>query len=391
MKGLKLLLILSLVNVGPATAQTVVGDAAACNLCSIVTRRVATLGTADGPAALPGAPHAATIDSRQRIWLLFPSSPPFVFGSDATLIGEVGRLGGGPGEFRSPWRIRAAGDSVVVFDQTGFATVYGPDLQHVRTTAGEGVHAPVDVAVLSWPAAVVVAAAIPQPDAAGWPLHLVDFRASRASVLSSFGATDGVLPPPPNRDQLIQGYLPQAERMQELIAVGPARSFFTVSRRTEYVIRKWAAPGTLSGEMRRSAAWFPEQATWTLGGMNTPPDPRMAAVWYDGSGLLWVYAHVASPDWAQRRREHAAAAGSPGRNPVIGSTRSSPVRTVLSQLYLYDTMIEILDVEQMVVIVRARFSGYVTGVLPDGRFLAYRETAEGVNVVDVHTASLRGR
>ncbi len=372
-------------------AQTTVADRLSCTSCAVQTRLVMTLGAKDGPGALPEQPVSATVDSQGRIWLLFYLRAPFLFARDGTFIREVGRIGQGPGEFQRPWRIAAVGDSIAVFEQLGALTVLGPNLQFVRTASASPVSQPRSIAVLDWPRSVLVAGMSRRPANVGRPLHVMNFAVSPPTILRSFGA-DGVMPEV-DVNRLIQGY-PDTERLLERkVAASGRDAMFAVTTITEYAVTKWDSSGGMTWQLKRESAAFPNKETWTMGSSTTPPDSRMAAIWYDSRRYLWTYAHVAAPNWQQARRDFNVL-NPPPPPPPPGSGRATmgvPASRLIPEHSLYQTLIEVLDVESRSLVARLQFSGFVVGVLPDGRFLSYREATDGTPYLDLNTATLLGR
>jgi hypothetical protein len=332
---------------------------------------------------------SATLDSQGRIWLLFSERAPMLFASSGAFLREVGRIGDGPGEFQRPWRAAAVGDSVIVFDQLGAVTVLGPNLQQVRTALVPPYSRATGFAMVSWPGTVLAAAVLRDRDRAGWPLHFVNFSTAAAQNPRSFGG-DGVVVPE-DRERILQGYATPDLVLARVVAARGPSAVFAVTKYTDYVVTRWDTAGRMLWELRRDAALFPKKPTWTMGSSRVPPDSRMAAAWYDGRRYLWTFAHVAAPDWQEVRR--AFLAQNPPVPPPPGSgraTRSAPASQTVSAHSLYHTLIEVIDVESRTLVASRRYPGYVVSTLPDGRVIAYRESADGVPYVDIVATSLQG-
>lgn len=96
---------------------------------------VLRIGSEDGPDAL-GRVMGAAFDGRGRIFVADDQNHRVsVFGPDGKLVRHLGRQGGGPGEFQSPWLVAVApGDSVFVWDVAqARVSVFGPDLAFRRS------------------------------------------------------------------------------------------------------------------------------------------------------------------------------------------------------------------------------------------------------------------
>jgi hypothetical protein len=72
------------------------------------------------------------VDARGNYWLIFFRPPIMVFDGLGRFRGTVGPPGSGPGELSFPFTAVAVGDSMLVIEQTGQATLFGPDLAASR-------------------------------------------------------------------------------------------------------------------------------------------------------------------------------------------------------------------------------------------------------------------
>jgi hypothetical protein len=278
---------------------------------------------------------------------------------------------------------------MAVFDALGAITVVGPNLEHVRTTSASPVNQTTNIAVMEWPNLVLVAGLNRRQSNAVWPLHFMHLGGATAQTLRSFGENGGVVTTE-STERLLQGYPAPEQKLARLVAASGPDAIFSVTRFTEYVVTKWDTTGTPVWRLRLESPWFPRKDTWRLGSSNVPPDARMHAVWYDSQRYLWTYAHVAAPDWQQARR--AFLVQNPQAPPPPGggiATRSAPASSSIPQHSLYRTMIEVIDVQSRALVTRLHFSGFVLGTLPDGRFVSYRESGEGIPYVDIISATLR--
>jgi hypothetical protein len=376
-----------------ARAQDNPNDRVSCATCTIRTQTILTLGARDSAGALPGQPLSATVDSQGRIWLVVPNRAPLLFARDGSFLREVGRLGDGPGEFQYPSRVMAVGDSVVVFSARGGTNVVGPNLQHARTIARLSVSQLGGVAVIEWPKLVLIAGLDPRARDSVWPLHFVDMSGVAPQAVRSFGDGGGGPLPSINTDRLIQGYPAPDQLFARAVTSSGADGTFGVTKFTQYLVTKWDRNGNAEWQMRRESSWIPRKETWRLGGTanTTPPDARIQAIWYDSRRYLWVVAHVAQPNWQQARREFQKLNPPPPPPPAGsgGAFISRPASQVMPERDLYQTMIEVLDVQARVLLTRTFLPGYVISILPDGRLVGYREAPDGTPHVDIMSATLQ--
>jgi hypothetical protein len=128
--------------------SSIVLDEPYCD-CRINFERIVTLGTFDGPGALPGS-----IRQVARGWdggyYLVPWQDPMIrrFDADGTPVGTVGQAGEGPGEFGNIARIAFVEDSLLVWDRgNARLSVFDSNLELHRTMPlkahiEHGVHIP---------------------------------------------------------------------------------------------------------------------------------------------------------------------------------------------------------------------------------------------------------
>lgn len=99
-------------------------------------REVLRLGSLDGRHDAFGRVMDVALDGRGRILVADDRNHHVVvFDADGRYVGTLGRRGGGPGEFESPWKLAVdARDSVFVWDMThARISVFGPDLMFARS------------------------------------------------------------------------------------------------------------------------------------------------------------------------------------------------------------------------------------------------------------------
>lgn len=356
----------------PATAEgpfTRSADMAeACTECRLDARVVARIGTADGGGALPHTPNGIARDALGRYWLVFHRLPAMVFETDGTFLQIVGRTGSGPGEFQVPDHALRVADSIAIFDARNGMHVYGPDLAWVRTSATPPMQVQ-DAAAVAWPTTVATThhqmRYVPRA-------LLVDVSGERAVV----------------RDSLILGepfgpVAPDMESRSYVLATAGDGSVWTTGAGTYRLVRR-APDGAVLQELRPESSWLPDGSTGMGGGPENAPNARIAALWVDAGGRVWVLGHVARENWHEAWEAYALPAGGPG------GVQGVPVSAVPPPHERYQTVIDVWDPAAGQLLVSRRYRGYANHVLDDGSLVVYTEEGAGYPVVEIVALTLEG-
>jgi hypothetical protein len=333
---------------GQVPVQVITGGAT-CQ-CRLQRYLVATItdslyegGTSLNPLAQVSA--AATGE------FLIASSQLWLTDRTGRIVRQVGQVGSGPGEFRSPQFVLAEAAGHRVFDQRLRRT----------TRLALGTFAAVEDAPMpffSWHAAMfpdgryVLGGEFDSPGHAGQPLHLV---AADGTILLSFGNNPDLAPTPglhrDGRERLLRrSVAPSGDS-----AVWTAHPF-------RYRLEKWDTRGRLLAVYERRTSWFPptdrallEAPEFETSGLN---QPSIARLHEDEHGRLWVQITV-------RRRE---------RTLPLGQSDPGP----------YDTIVEVLDLAERRVIAAGFINRLVRNVRgPSFYHLSYRESASLQPLIDV--------
>lgn len=340
----------------------VVPDEPSCATCEISVRRLATLGTDTGPGALAALPLSMTADGLGRYWVFPELEPPIVFSAGGAAV-RVGRIGSGPGEFRSPSPAVAIGDSMLVLDdQLSRATVVGPDLTAVRSIV-----MPVYLVgpvVVKWPSLIVMsgwAAAAYPPNSA---LHRVSFDGPQEHVLGSFGPRGS-------------GGAFGLQKARQL--TGAARDGHIWSsdwQRLRFTL--WNSDGTAVKSFQRKPEWFPDVDSPGMGTPAKPPDAMVRAIRGDSSGLVWVVSSLPAPTWKEGWPKLQ-----PGQREVLMKDMSFDK--------FFRSMVEVIDPNTARVVARRQFDSFVYALLPGNRAAIYRVDDDGFPRIDVVALSVTGR
>jgi hypothetical protein len=351
-----MLLFLAGAALGQDRKAVPIPDPVTCGMCMVTASPVLSIGTSEGPGSLTG-PGMVTADGRGRFWVILEGATPKVFGADGRFLTEIGRIGQGPGEFLAPTGgFRLPGDSMLILDRTGRATVVGPDLvvgRMIRLTASIWS----DVIVVKWPE-VVFANGRPSPRGVSFPLHRFSFSGSTTQPLGSFGADTGAIQPNP------------AAAIRRL--TGAKAGNVWAADYGRFRLTLWTAAGEKVKVLERDPAWFPPSSDIFLGSPARPPESTTAGIREDPlTGFIWVFVNMPANTWRE-----AWPAGR-GREVTMRS---------IGWEKLYDTMVEVIDPTAARVVARGSIPGMTLAVFPDGRVAMYALEADDTprfNILDV--------
>ena len=355
-------LVLSISQLTPADAQTLVPDATTCGGCSISVVPVVKLGTTDGPGAL-GDIVRVEVDGRGRYWVFSSAHPPVVFEPTGRPIGEVARYGGGPGEARAPRSIwQLPGDSTALVDASGQLSIFDPSLRYQRTVVNpiRGMFA---AQVLDWPRRVLVNAMIRTPNEVGIPLHVLNLAGDRPRIETSFGAS---------RQQKVT---PATFAAIPQLITRPRNGYFWTASSSTYTLTRWDAELKPVMVLRRRPTWFSEPSDLLNGGPNHPPSPRLIGLGEDPTGLLWSICLVPSPDYAEAWANVPRQRGSGG----VSEIRAAAID--FSKLHY--TTVEVIDPRTPAVVASTTLRRRPISTLPDARLAFAATLPDGTPVVEV--------
>jgi hypothetical protein len=338
----------SLLRPGPlhgqsaGSLQSVVRDCA--KPCNIELKLIRTLG-APQDSILP-VRNPNIIKDQWGGYYLSPTYEPGTiaqYAADGRFISVHGRRGGGLGEFSSyPLRLLLANDTLLVLDQVSVTLAALPGLAFV------GRHQlPIEPSQAAYDDGVLYM---------NNPLTVTD----TASPLIYRCTLDGTELPGFGRvrDWPVSGR-PVWEGLRILArARGGGVWAASVNR---YEIDRYAPDGTRMATLERRVSWFEPWSGYVRGEPITrPPRPRVASLQQDSSGLLWVVLLVADPN--------------PPRPPT--ATGEQPITPDMDPGDYYDTVIEVIDPERLVVVGSSRVSEYLR---PVGNALEFHHAVEQAN------------
>jgi hypothetical protein len=349
-------LLLGMLGSALPAQELVIPDGVSCPACGLELRRIAVLGTADGPGALDGEPSSVRRDGDGRYFVtqFVVFNAIQIFDQSGRHIRTVGREGAGPGEFRGIAAADVHADSLFVFDNGNVRlSVFTPDLTLARTERLHGAMTYRGV-VLS-DGAVVINAVVPTSEGVGFPLHLL--RDGAAPV--SFGSVDG-------------GALVSPSPVPLMRAVAATRDGGVwATPRTRYEVDRWNAQGEWMGRLVRRAGWFTPYTNRTVGG-NEPPEPFLFAVREIAPGRLMTLTGVPKSDYTRRLGP-----------PVRISQRGNPIYDLTRKQDLFDTVVEVLDAENGRLLYSRRLEAYLIGFADDNHIYGYRLDDGDIPRIDI--------
>lgn len=321
---------LGLASTIPLQAQPtlVIRGGELCRTCRVVASELFRLPS-DHEAMRDGGFEAMRLSGAGIIGFSVRPGPPRVLGMNGRVTGILGRVGGGPGEFRHPFALGIAtvpNDSVYIFDRGNRRlSVFAPGGDFVRSHA-------MPLAVREFIVhgdTYIVNGDFRTPEAAGYPLHILR---KGDSAVRSFGSNEPMSRP---SDPL---------RNLRILVPGKGGRFLAIRRTHEYAVEEWSMAGSLTSRWQRDVSWFPVMDRLPRRSLDHPPPPLVTGAWLGEDGLLWVVLLVARRDW---RRAYASE-----ESIAEGGER---VRQIERPELLYETLVEVLDLAESALVASGRF------------------------------------
>jgi len=329
----------------------------ACPRCTIRVESMMTIGRDDD--RLPSRPYVIRRDSRGRFFVVTPETSPSVpiaFNSQGRYLREIGREGAGPNEFRDAIALDVTlADTLYVFDRgNARLTVLDPGLREVRTAP---IPPSTNAAIVLATGAVVLNAAVGDSERIGHPYHRFD-------AIGNYRGFFGADPDEPVRPGDIAGAV-------RWLTPAHGNQFWSLRYARSYTMELWDASGTLVRRYTRDADWFARYDRAKNLAPGNPPQSRGMGVWFDQrTGLLWTIVHVADPQWRD------------GAGPLRRAD-GGEYMPIHDRQRVYDTIVEVIDVNAGRVLARRRFDGTVDIPIGAGLFAGVRETAEGAPYLEL--------
>lgn len=315
----------------------------------IVANLDVRMGDRSGEGVI-GRPKAVTSDPQGRVWLVSEEVPHqiSVFDANGSFEFVTGREGDGPGEFRSISALAARPDgSIVVFDiRSGRVSILGSDGGFLELGGING------SVVAAWPNenGWIAVARGGHPGNHEYPVAV---HRTPHSVDAELGAD------PPGLEYDFYDF-------QRIVTWSPSGSLW-VSPAFALHLEEWSAAGELLQTWEREPEWMPSGGSWHPSTPDDPPTPTLRALAVDSLDRLWAAVTVGQPEWY-------SGLGDPLGNPESGR-QMWPLADIDE---VFGTRIELMDSETRTVIRSGYTDEFFFSVLPDGRWVSYRENDSGV-------------
>lgn len=308
-------------------ARPVVTTAVRCAPCQITLHRVGAFSDSAEPGVLPNTMVFAVLDSSGRLFTTSRKKDAvLVFGADGALLGRLGRVGDGPGEFRMVRRILIGpGDSIYISDWSLRVHVFAPTLMFVRTQL-----VPHPPSLVLADGSFVVAEQIGTADKIGYPVHHIHAD-------GRFGKSFGADTPQ---------YRPDLKLItNRFVAIADSGNAWTIAP-GRYTIERWnPSTGQRTFRIDVRSDWFTEVAKWPMD-ENVRPPAVVETLWED-EGVLWVLFRVADQNWSAPRN-------------------ANEERAIDADEYnqTYDWIVEAVDPQSGLVLASRRFDSVLWGRSP---------------------------
>lgn len=287
------------------------GDEVSCESCKLTLHEELVVGSVEGPGAFENASLGVRSTSKNLFVFSMFGTQVKVFSRGGEFVGQVGRPGAGPGEFRMISAIDVEGDgSLHVFDTgLGTHTKFAPNLE-LQSTRQLEIRPTHDVVVLPDRESLLITSSAMTPSVDGHPLHWVD---PAGRLERSFGS------------QIEDINTPSTYNLRISALSGDTAVW--VAHVNRYQIELWdireAADAPLM-TIERRVQWFPPGVEDT-GSLESPPAPGVVDIQPTSDGKLMTVIRVPDARWSDAVR-----------------LRGREIEIVDPDGY-FDTIVEVLD------------------------------------------------
>jgi hypothetical protein len=357
----------------------VIPDAPTCPRCRIDMRPVVKIGTADGPGSLPGRPGTVLLDGRGRYWVSALDYPrPLLYASDGRYIGEFGREGDGPGEYRNAYATAVLpGDSMLVsVPQRGGQVVIGPDLKEARTIRGDGLRQP---RLFRWPTRLISQRSTFDRGKSSHTIGVYDFSGGEMREVKRVADLDS------GSEAKDPSAASRAFSESLRTFANPADAHVWVAQVARYKLVRYDTDGVVRDSIIRRPSWFRDLMPMRIGSETNPPSPQLTAVAEDAQGRLWVFLAQPREDATKAWREAKVK-----MQKAPGGAQEGRVADMPAQYRQFRTVIEVIDPKARRVVARTTVDGFVSYVMSSNRVVTFVENEDGVPMSTIWELSLRG-
>ncbi len=342
------------------SGQTVIRGSPMCTTCRIRLERVTQIGGLDTDVS---ETLLVARDSRGRLFVALEghATEIRVFSSSGQLLRQLGRPGGGPGEYRLIRGLRLGiGDSLYVYD-FGHARidVYDPALRLERSIQTVSFINSSNGWWVVPQLGYVVNASIRSRSLSGIPMHAID---AQGKLIMSFGSQDGVF-----KQDLQFSWMRRAAVVSDGI---------WTMHVNEYVLEKWNKEGSRAKHIRRDAGWF--EPWWTYPAADLPSPPLGIGLDIDSNGRLWTVTLVPSSTQKAFRK-------------IKTGERGATYAEYIDEEKSFDSVIEILEPNTARLVASTRVDQKLLVVLGNQYYAGYRQGPDGIGFIDIWRATFSHR
>ncbi len=333
-----------------------------CVRCVVELQRIAqideegAIGIAGPPVAMARAVDGRSIliDQTQRI--------PFLLDATGRVEGQIGRRGGGPGEFEYPRLVmaRREGGFDIIDPRLQRRTTLRPDGTLMAVSEMNGGFSMLAGAIWS-DSSLITNGLLTDADGMGFALQELDTRGQRMRIF------DEVREPLSVENTIPVIRVLANSRAGTIWSAKPYTfEFVLLSAQREPVVR-----------LKRSAPWasaLPSGAQPTDGVFDRPPTATVRAIWEDAHGLLWVISTIPDERWR------------PGPSFAEWREKRTPLRAPHEFL---SSVVDVIDPVRGVLVSTRTVRQQLLYSVSDGIVASYREDAAGTPVVELWQLNLK--
>jgi hypothetical protein len=326
-----------------------------CEPCSLTHERI---GTLSGTNILSQPNEVRRLpDGNYAIVFGIDRAVLFVFEASGRLVRQIGRRGGGPGEYEFIVQ--------VIPDSTGSLALWDPIQYRLTFVSNDEASRVIRIPhsfgrVLPFGHGFVGSSiAGPTPDVAGYPLHLMN---EDGQLTRSFGSEDGTY----RSDRSIEYARSIAIADDDILWSAPP---------TRYLLEAWNPNGDRVHAIERVVRWFPPGTH--VGARQDDPTARPASylreIEVDELGRIWTLTLVADDDWKEAIET---------RTTIQGLRVTAAARDKRDQYW--DTVVEVIDPDSNGLIASHRFDQYFPNFADAGFVYSYREDDGGRPYIELY-------
>ena len=264
-------------------AQTVIdlSDIGLCADCRLPLQHIVSLGTVTGPSMIEEEWTRAIRDD-ERGYLTFAGATIKRFDENGRFVGQIGRAGEGPGEFRAITDVQIVGGQIVALDYRNRSwSVFDEDGGFLRLHRYSGALGRGRFHVVGEDTVVVAGMDTSSPEVVGYPLHLTRL-APDASVVHFGADSPDYIPDEPYATYVVLGTMSR-----------PGTVWWGKPGRPHW--EEWSLDGDHLRTVVGDLPWFPNELPTRLQGPR--PIPRMGYFGVDARDRLWILTEVPDLDW----------------------------------------------------------------------------------------------